>query len=117
VLTLVSRAPTTATCADVPGAADYVLTPGEMGEINNRMAQMNAHMQAKAAGNGYAYFSLEALYGLPKPPFRMIDVLFSNAPFGSYISLDGVHPSSLGQSVLAGAAAQAINARYGLSIP
>jgi lysophospholipase L1-like esterase len=33
------------------------------------------------------------------------------------MSLDGVHPSARGQTLLAGAAAQAINARYGLTIP
>jgi lysophospholipase L1-like esterase len=44
-------------------------------------------------------------------------VLFSNAPFGPYISLDGVHPSGSGQSILADAAVQAINARYGVAIP
>jgi lysophospholipase L1-like esterase len=33
------------------------------------------------------------------------------------MSLDGVHPSARGQGLLAAAAAQAINARYGLAIP
>jgi hypothetical protein len=117
VLTLLASRPTTATCADVPGAADYVLTPSEVNAINARMAQLNAHIQAKANENGYAYFSLEAVYGLAKPRFNMADVLFSNAPFGAYVSLDGVHPTALGQSVLAAAAVQAINARYGLAIP
>ena len=117
VLTLLSKTPTTATCADVPGAADYVLTASDMSAINARMAQMNAYMQTKANENGYAYFSLEAVYGLPKPRFSMVDVLFSNNPFGPNISLDGVHPSALGQSILAAAAVQAINARYGLAIP
>src|SRR6185503_9698239 len=58
VLTLLSKTPTTATCADVPGAADYILTASDMNAINQRMSQMNAHMQAKAIENGYAYFSL-----------------------------------------------------------
>jgi hypothetical protein len=117
VLTLVSRSPTTATCADVPGAADYVLTPADMTAINARMAQINAHIQAKAAERGYAYFALSALYDLPKPAFDLYSVLFSSNPFGANISLDGVHPSAQGQGVLAAAAVQAINARYGLGIP
>jgi hypothetical protein len=117
VLTLLSRTPTTATCADVPGAIDYVLTPSDMTAINARMAQINAHIQAKAAENGYAYFALAALYDLPKPGLNMYDVLFSSTPFGSNISLDGVHPSAQGQGILASAAVQAINARYGLGIP
>ncbi|MDP9203333.1 MAG: hypothetical protein M3P26_15580 [Gemmatimonadota bacterium] len=117
VLTLLSKAPTTATCADVPGAADYVITPNDMNAINALMAQMNAHIQAKASENGWAYSSLEALYGLPKPSFSMYNVLFSSTPFGPYISLDGVHPSAQGQAILATAAAQAINATYGVAIP
>ena len=64
LLTLVSKAPTTATCANVPGAADYVLTSGDIAAINARIAQMNAHMQAKANENGWAYFSLDAVYAL-----------------------------------------------------
>ena len=117
VLTLVSRTPTTATCNDTPGAADYVLTASDIATINARMSQMNAHMQSMAAAHGYAYFSLDALYGLPKPAFRLVDVLFSTSPFGSYISLDGVHPSTSGQTVLANAAVAAVNSRYGLAIP
>ncbi|HEX6048870.1 MAG TPA: SGNH/GDSL hydrolase family protein [Gemmatimonadaceae bacterium] len=117
LLTLVSRAPTTATCANVPGTVDYVLTSNDIKAINTRLAQMNARMQAKAAENGYAYFSLETVYGLPKPRFRVSDLLFSSTPFGPYISLDGVHPSAAGQALLAGAAAQAISATYGVAIP
>ena len=116
-LKLLSKVPTTASCADVPGAADYVLTPGDMSAINARMSQINAHIQAKASERGYAYFALSALYDLPKPALNMYNVLFSNTPFGANISLDGVHPSAQGQAILAAAAAQAVNARYGLSIP
>ena len=117
LLTLVSKAPTTATCANVPGTMDYVLTSSDITAINTRMAQMNARMQTKATENGYAYFSLDAVYGLAKPAFSVTDLLFSNQPFGTYISLDGVHPSSAGQALLASAAVKAINAKYGLAIP
>ena len=117
VLTLLSKTPTTATCADVPGAADYILTASDMNAINLRMSQMNAHMQAKATQSGFAYFTLDAVYGLPKPRFSVSDLLFSNAPFGPYISLDGVHPSTQGQALLGIAAAQAVDAAYGVAIP
>jgi hypothetical protein len=117
VLNLIARAPTTATCANVPGAGDYVLTPSDISAINARMAQMNAHIQAKASENGYAYFSIEAVYGLAKPRFSMSDLVFSATPFGPSMSLDGVHPSTAGQAILANAAAQAINAKYGVAIP
>lgn len=117
VLTLAARAPATATCTDVPGAADYVLTTEDIAVINAQIARMNAHIQAKAAEYGYAYFSLDAVYALPKPAFRVSGLLFSNSPFGTNISLDGVHPSAQGQGLLAAAAAQAISAKYGVAIP
>jgi len=117
LLSLFAKTPTTATCADVPGAADFVLTSSDMTAINSLMAQMNAHIQARASQNGWAYFSLSALYDLPKPAFKVADVLFSATPFGPNISLDGVHPSAQGQAILATAGAQAINAKYGVSIP
>jgi hypothetical protein len=117
VLTLVSRSPTTATCRDVPGEVDYVLTSSDINAINARMAQMNAHIEAKAHENGYAFFKLAALYDLPKGSLNLYDVFFSKTPFGPNISLDGVHPSAQGQTILANAAVQAINARYGLAIP
>ena len=112
-----ARAPATATCADVPGTADYVLTPSDITAINARMAQINAHIQAKAAESGYAYFALSSLYDLPKPAFDVTALLFSRTPFGPNISLDGVHPSAAGQTILATAAAKAISARYGVAIP
>ena len=117
LLTLVSKTPTTATCANVPGTVDYVLTANDINTINARLAQMNTRIKAKAAGNGYAYFSLESVYGLPKSRLSVIDLLFSNNPFGPNISLDGVHPSAAGQAILATAAAQAISATYGVTIP
>jgi lysophospholipase L1-like esterase len=117
LLTLVSKAPTTATCTDVPGVVDYVLTASDIAAINARIAQMNAHVQAMATANEWAYFNLDPVYALPKPPFSVSNLLFSSQPFGPYISLDGVHPSAAGQSLLASAAIAAINAKYGLAIP
>ena len=117
VLTLISRSPTTATCKDVPGEVDYILTSSDISAINTRIAQMNAHVQAKATENGWAYFNLDPVYALPKPSFSVTNLLFSNQPFGAYMSLDGVHPSAAGQSLLASAAVKAINAKYGLAIP
>jgi hypothetical protein len=116
LLKLLSAAPTTATCADVPGTVDYVLTASDVDAINTRMAQMNSHIQQKASENGYAYFTLGALYDLSKPTLNLSSVLFSNTPFGSNISLDGVHPSAAGQGILADAAVSAINSKYKLGI-
>ncbi len=116
LLKLMASAPTTATCSDIPGAVDYVLTPSEMNAINSLMSQMNSHIQSKAHDNGYAYFTLGALYDLSKPSLDLASVLFSNTPFGPNISLDGVHPSGTGQGILASTAVQAINGKYKLGI-
>jgi len=117
LLTLLAKAPTTATCADVPGTVDYVLTASDINTINARIGVMNSHVQAMATQNDWAYFNLDPVYALPKPAFRVTDLLFSNQPFGAYMSLDGVHPSAAGQGLLATAAVKAINAKYGLAIP
>lgn len=117
VLTLLSKAPTTATCADVPGTVDHVLTPADMKAVNSLMAQMNAHILARANENGYAFFTFSVVYDQPKARFSIYDVLFSSAPFGPVMSLDGVHPNARGQAILADAAAQAISARYGVTLP
>jgi hypothetical protein len=116
ILTLLSRTPTTATCTDVPGEVDYVVTASDMTAINSRMAAINTHIRSTANENGYAFFQLGALYDLPKGSLDLYDVLFSSTPFGENISLDGVHPSAKGQAILANAAVQAINSRYKLGI-
>ena len=116
ILTLLSKTPVTATCADVPGAVDYIITSSDLNAINARMAQINSHIASKATENGYAFFKLAVLYDLPKGSLDLYNVLFSSNPFGSNFSLDGVHPSARGQDILANAAVQAINARYRLGI-
>lgn len=116
VLSLLAKAPTTATCADVPGQEDFVVTPADVAFINDRMAQMNAHMQGQAAANGWAYFDLSPVYDLPKIAFDMRSVLLSSQPFGPFISLDGVHPNDAGQAILAQAAANAIAATYHVAL-
>ncbi len=108
------------TCADFGlGVQDFVLTPGDVTLVNTQLAQMNAFIAAKAEQIGFAYVPLEALYGRAdlKPDFNAIALMTGTQPYGPYISLDGIHPNGAGHTVLAGAAASAINARYGLAIP
>jgi hypothetical protein len=102
-----------------PLAPDFILTPGDINGINAQMHAMSAHIQAEAIRRGYAYFDLGALYDRPnlKAQFSLTTVLTSLTPFGSFISLDGVHPTAKGAAILAGAAAHALNATYKLGIP
>ena len=106
-------------CAPGPrGTQDLVLDAGERRIVEGLLREMNAYIKRRATQLGWAYFELEALYGLPnlKPPFSSLALMQSMTPYGNYISLDGFHPSALGQSVLAQAAAQALNARYGMHL-
>ncbi len=102
-------------CADVPGTQDLVLTPADMDLINGTLQAMAAFQQQQAAAGGYAFFSLDELYGrsdLKPTVYSVISQLTSAHPYGPYISLDGLHPSPLGQSILAKAAAKALNKSY-----
>lgn len=104
-------------CADV-GGNDYVLSTADQAALTTQLTQMNAHIREQAAERGYAYFSLGALYELPKPAYSVVTQMTSrDAPYGPYISLDGFHPSAAGQAILADAAARALNATYDMNIP
>ncbi len=109
----------TFSCADVPNAQDYVLTPADIGVVNTQLAAMNAHIAGEAARIGFAYMALDELYGRPdiKPVYSTSSLLSSPTPYGAAMSLDGIHPSQAGHSILASAAARAINAHYGTTIP
>lgn len=106
-------------CADVPGTVDYVLTPADRAALNVQLRAMSARIRSIADANGWAYFDLDALYSRPDVPtaFSVATLLFSPTPFGSYISLDGFHPADDGHTVLATAAARALNATYDLGLP
>lgn len=102
-------------CADVPWTADFVLTPTDIAVLNQLATQMSDFIRATAEENGYATFSMGTLYDTSKEdvPFDLETYLRSSEPYGPRISLDGVHASPRGHSVLARAARVAIQQRYG----
>ena len=116
-----TRTPQVWNCGDTPGTVDYTLTPADRATVNALLAQMNAHIAQQAESRGWAHFTLgEALYEAPgtRVPYSVIQQFFSTeAPYGQFISFDGYHPSTLGQTMLAQAAARALNAKYGMEIP
>jgi hypothetical protein len=105
-------------CVDSP-AQDFILSSADADAVNAQMHQMSIQIQAEAAQNGFAYFALGALYDRSdiKGPFSLTKLMTSFIPFGPYFSADGVHPNGTGQAILARAAAQALNNKYGLGIP
>jgi len=112
--------PVPLSCAGAgPTTQDFVLNAAEQTILMNVVAQMNAALQAEAQDRGYAFMSLDALYDAPgvRVPFNVVALMTAATPHGPFISLDGLHPSAAGQTVIANAAAQALNARYDLGIP
>jgi hypothetical protein len=107
-------------CSDAgTGQQDFVLTPSDVSLINGQLAQMNVVIRDVSKKHRTALFYLQDLYGRSdvKGPFSVVQMMTAPTPYGSLISLDGIHPSAAGQTVLAGAAAAAVNARYGWQIP
>lgn len=102
-------------CADIPNTVDFVLTPSDITFLNDLVGQMSDFVEGEAAENGYASFPLGALYDESKRGVRFdLDTYLNSAtPYGELISLDGVHPTAKGQSVLARTARQAIQRTYG----
>ena len=112
--------PVALSCAGAgPTTQDFVLDAAEQTILNTVVAQMNAALQAEAQARGYAFMSLDALYTAPgvRVPFNVVALMTAATPFGPFMSLDGLHPSGAGQTLIANAAAQALNARYDLGIP
>jgi hypothetical protein len=93
---------------------DFALTPAEAAIVNTQLVQMSDHVRGQAAARGYAFMDLEELYGLAKPPFSVVAVMTTASPHGPNLSLDGLHPSAAGQTILARAALRAIDAQYAI---
>jgi lysophospholipase L1-like esterase len=97
----------------------FVHDPQEQVTLNAVIDEDNAYIMSKADVLGFAYWDpnppLLALRGtaqsLPFPNFA--DPL---NPFGTVFSLDGVHPSALGQKLVANFLIAAINAKYATSL-
>jgi hypothetical protein len=100
-------------CAEGPAnVEDRVLTPAEVLVVNTQFDQMTDHVLAQATLRGYAFMDLEVLFSIPKAPFSVVTFMTGSQPYGPYVSLDGLHPTAAGQTLIAQAALQAIEARY-----
>ena len=73
---------------------------------------MTDHIRAQATLRGYAFVELEVLYGLPKAAFSVVNLMTTATPYGPNISLDGLHPSAAGHTIIAQAALRAIDDKY-----
>lgn len=107
------------------GGASVVSVP-EVVHILVAVQQYNATIAAAAQARGWVYLDPAPLLVQlaadptairPFPAFLPTDPQHLVAPFGSAISLDGIHPSPPTYKLIANALIQAINATYGTSVP
>ncbi len=102
-----------------------VITPTEFAAINAAYAGYNAYITAQAAARGMvlvdvnpAFLGALAANDGRIHPFPDVSAVPTGGSvnFGSWFSLDGIHPSSEGQGAVADLVATAINANFGTSI-
>ena len=98
----------------------FVLDSTEQRLFNTNITAYNNYIHAKADSIGFAYFdpnaALAQLKGAGAIPV-LPNIASATAPFGSYISLDGVHPAAPAHKLIAGSLITLINAKYQTSIP
>lgn len=113
-------APQPLSCADVKGAADFILTPGDVATLAQVVDQMNALIRQIADQNRWAFVDANTVFGSmagARAPYSLSRQLGCALPYGRYLSLDGVRPNVAGHQLIANAAAEAINAKFGFAIP
>ena len=100
-----------------------VVTPTEYAAMRNAVAGYNAKIQAVATANNWAFWNpngaLDSLRLAGQiPPFPNLSGLATGVvSFGTYISLDGVHPSGAAHKLIANYMRGVINTKYATSIP
>ena len=114
-----SGATQSVSCADVPGAADQVLTPADVQLLDGVVDAINAQVRQLAAAHGWAVADLDAAFvtGGLAGVFPVTAALTCDRPYGYLVSADGVTPSVDGQRAIAAAVASAVNATYKLAFP
>lgn len=128
--------PSVISCAD---AAPGVLPLPEVAAYNRRLAEIKAAIKRRADANGWLYLDPDAelassltdpakfrkcqglatatLTTLPQQVAATCPGPTATNYFGSFVSLDGTHPSSEAQVAIANLIITRINAKYGLQIP
>jgi lysophospholipase L1-like esterase len=111
----------TATVTDLTGthATGPVLSAATVAKIATNVLTLDAFIQQEATTRGWAYVDLNgaletAVAGGQIPPFP--DLTLATPLFGPLFSLDGIHPSAAGHTIIADAFVAAINATYGTTL-
>jgi hypothetical protein len=97
----------------------FILDAAEITSIKSSVSQYNAYIAAKADSVGFAYFdpnptllTLKAAGSIPTVP----NLASATQTFGSYFSLDGVHPSDKAHILIANGLIDAINGKYATTL-
>ncbi len=110
-------------------AADSVLTVTEVAEVQAAVESFNRTIETAAEAWGWAFLNINPEFRDLKdlgfiPIFPVIPdgppeagVPRSEPPFGPLFSLDGIHPSAGGHTRIADLVIEAVNDRYGTTIP
>jgi hypothetical protein len=97
----------------------YVLDEAEQAAVSDTVTMYNALIQAEADSLGFAYVdpnpALVALKTAGKIPL-FPDLTQPTAVFGTYFTLDGVHPSATAHIAIVNVIIDAVNAKYGTNI-
>ena len=97
----------------------YVLDATERATLTAAIDAYNGYIKGKADALGWAYWDpnvpLTALKGTASSR-TLPDLTSTTNPFGTAFSLDGVHPSAAGHTIVANGLIAAINAKYGTSL-
>lgn len=103
----------------VPLANELVLTAMEQARVSTAAASYNATIQGLAAANDLAFVDARsALAQVANGGVAFDSGLLTNAfVTGGAFSLDGVHPTPRGYAYTANLIIEAINAKYGATIP
>ncbi|MGH7620487.1 MAG: SGNH/GDSL hydrolase family protein [Gemmatimonadaceae bacterium] len=99
----------------------FVLDAAEQVQVAGIVNGYNAYIKAKADSIGFAYYdpntTLTRLAGLdPILASHVPNIASATAPFGQYVTLDGIHPSAAAHIQIANDLIAVINAKYGTSL-
>jgi lysophospholipase L1-like esterase len=102
-----------------PLSNSVVLSAAELQQIQSRADAFNAVIRAVAGEKGAALFDAERIFDrIVAGGYVLGGVRITNAFLtGGLFSFDGVHPTNLGYAIVADEFVQAIDARYGATIP
>lgn len=103
-----------------PGSvpANQIMTKKEIKKVRKAVKKYNQKIKSLADANGWALVDVNAVLGdIDKNDLVIPGVgTLTTAYLGGLFSLDGIHPSATGHAIVAAAAIDAINAKYGTSL-